>query len=97
MVDGIDVKDWELSSLRKNISITTQDVFLFSDTVYGNISYGNINLTEDEVKYFASLSLVNFADKLSNGYNTIIGERGVGISGGQKQRICFSSSSCNET
>ena len=89
-VDGCDVKQWKLHQLRAGIGTATQDVFLFSDTVEGNIAFGNQDLTLDEVKDFARRAdAAEFVDKLPEGYDTIIGERGVGLSGGQRQRIAL--------
>nr|AHF25082.1 ABC transporter ATP-binding protein [uncultured bacterium Contig52] len=89
-VDDCDVKCWKLDELRGGIGTATQDVFLFSDTVEGNIAFGDQNLTLDEVKDFARRAdAAEFADKLPEGYDTIIGERGVGLSGGQRQRIAL--------
>ena len=89
-VDGCDVKRWRLRELRGGIGTATQDVFLFSDTVEGNIAFGAQDLTLDEVKDFARRAdAAEFADKLPEGYDTIIGERGVGLSGGQRQRIAL--------
>ena len=90
LVDGVNVKDWKLQQLRGGIGTATQDVFLFSDTVDGNIAFGNQNLSEDEVKDFARRAAAgDFIEKLADGYETIIGERGVGLSGGQRQRIAL--------
>ena len=89
-VDGCNVKQWKLNELRGGIGTATQDVFLFSDTVEGNIAFGDQDLTLDEVKDFARRAdAAEFADKLPEGYDTIIGERGVGLSGGQRQRIAL--------
>ena len=89
-VDGCDVKKWKLDELRGGIGTATQDVFLFSDTVEGNIAFGNQDLSLDEVKDFARRAdAAEFAEKLPEGYDTIIGERGVGLSGGQRQRIAL--------
>ena len=89
-VDGCDVKKWKLNELRDGIGTATQDVFLFSDTVEGNIAFGNQELTLEEVKDFARRAdAAEFAEKLPEGYDTIIGERGVGLSGGQRQRIAL--------
>ena len=89
-VDGSDVRQWKLSDLRGGIGTATQDVFLFSDTVEGNIAFGDQNLTLEEVKDFARRAdAAEFAEKLPEGYDTIIGERGVGLSGGQRQRIAL--------
>ena len=90
LVDGANVKDWKLQQLRGGIGTATQDVFLFSDSVDGNIAFGNQNLSEDEVKDFARRAAAgDVIEKLADGYETIIGERGVGLSGGQRQRIAL--------
>ena len=89
LVDDVDVKKWDLHSLRKNIGMATQDVFLFSDTVEGNIAYGAPDISLEEVQSFANTSAAQFINDLSEGYDTIIGERGVGLSGGQRQRIAL--------
>ncbi|MBQ6232686.1 MAG: ABC transporter ATP-binding protein [Clostridia bacterium] len=89
-VDGCDVRQWKLHQLRGGIGTATQDVFLFSDTVEGNVAFGNQDLTMDEVKDFARRAdAAEFIDRLPEGYDTIIGERGVGLSGGQRQRIAL--------
>lgn len=89
-VDGCDVKNWKLQQLRRHLGIATQDVFLFSDTVDGNIAFGNQALTEAQVHEYARIADADeFISKLSEGYDTLIGERGVGLSGGQKQRIAL--------
>ncbi len=89
-VDGCDVKQWKLSQLRGGIGTATQDVFLFSDTVEGNVAFGNQELSLDEVRDFSRRAdAAEFIDKLPEGYDTIIGERGVGLSGGQRQRIAL--------
>ena len=90
LVDGCDVRKWKLQELRGGIGTATQDVFLFSDTVEGNIAFGDQALTLDEVKDFARRAdAAEFIDRLPEGYDTIIGERGVGLSGGQRQRIAL--------
>lgn len=88
-IDGVAVNLYDVRQLRSSIGIATQDVFLFSDTLDGNIAYGNTKLSEEEVKRFAKIADVDFAEKLTDGYDTIIGERGTGLSGGQKQRIAL--------
>lgn len=88
-VDGLDINRLDLQSLRKGIGIASQDVFLFSETVDGNIAYGDSDLSEEEVARFAKAASVDFISKLSQGFDTIIGERGTGLSGGQKQRIAL--------
>ena len=90
-VDGVDVRMLKLDQLRGNIGVATQDVFLFSDTIDGNISYGDTEMPEEDVVKVAELADADgFVRKLSDGYDTIVGERGVGLSGGQKQRISLS-------
>ncbi len=87
-VDGVDVRMLKLDQLRRNVGVATQDVFLFSDTIDGNISYGDSDMPEEDVVKVAGLADADgFIRKLSDGYDTIVGERGVGLSGGQKQRI----------
>lgn len=88
LVDGINIKNWDLHDLRDNIGMAMQDVFLFSDTIEGNIAYGKPDCTFEEVKEAAVMSDANlFIKAMPDGYQTIVGERGVGLSGGQKQRI----------
>lgn len=88
LVDGINVKDLDLYDLRDNIGMAMQDVFLFSDTIEGNIAYAKPDCPFEEVKHAAIMADANhFIQNLSDGYDTIVGERGVGLSGGQKQRI----------
>ncbi len=88
LVDGINVKDYDLYDLRDNIGMAMQDVFLFSDTIEGNIAYGKPDCPFEEVKHAAVMADANhFIQELPDGYDTIVGERGVGLSGGQKQRI----------
>jgi len=88
-IDGVDIKKWDLNALRSSIGMTTQETFLFSDTVDGNIAYGNPDMAEEDVQKFAEISAAQFIDSMPEGYDTIIGERGVGLSGGQKQRIAL--------
>lgn len=88
LVDGINVKDLDLYDLRDNIGMAMQDVFLFSDTIEGNIAYGRSGCSFEEVKKAAKMADANlFIQNMPEGYDTIVGERGVGLSGGQKQRI----------
>lgn len=88
-VDDVPVGMYDLKDLRSAIGIATQDVFLFSDSVDGNIAYGDPDMTEEEVQRFAKIACVDFAAKLPDGFDTVIGERGTGLSGGQKQRIAL--------
>ena len=88
LVDGVNVKDWNLYDLRDNIGMAMQDIFLFNDTIEGNIAYGRPNCTFEEIHEAAVMADANhFIKAMPEGYNTIVGERGVGLSGGQKQRI----------
>ena len=88
LVDGINVKDLDLYDLRDNIGMAMQDVFLFSDTIEGNIAYGRPDCSFEQVKRAAKMADANlFIQEMPDGYDTIVGERGVGLSGGQKQRI----------
>lgn len=87
-IDGQDIKSFTLKSLRRNIGIVQQDVYLFSGTVYENIAYGRPGATEEEVMDAAKKAGAHeFIMGLKDGYNTYVGERGVKLSGGQKQRI----------
>ncbi len=88
LVDGIPVQNMKLQQLRRNIGLATQDVLLYSDTIDGNIAYGDSHISQDEVVKFARYSAASdFIARMPEGYDTIVGERGVGLSGGQKQRI----------
>lgn len=88
LVDGVNICDLKLHQLRKNIGLATQDVLLYSDTIDGNIAYGDSHIKQEEVVKFARYSEASdFIAKMPEGYDTIVGERGVGLSGGQKQRI----------
>lgn len=87
-IDGIDIRDVKLSSLRENIGIVQQDVFLFSGTIKENIAYGNLNASDEDIINAAKAANAHdFIMELKDGYDTYIGERGVKLSGGQKQRI----------
>ena len=87
-IDGQNIKDVSLSSLRKNLSLVSQDIILFDDTIKNNIAYANPTATDDEIMKACEFAASDqFINKLPNGYNTKIGENGVRLSGGQKQRI----------
>ncbi|QCX34450.1 ABC transporter ATP-binding protein [Caloramator sp. E03] len=87
-IDGIDIKDIKIKSLRQNIGIVQQDVFLFAGTIRDNIAYGKLNATEEEIIWAAKAANAHeFIMELEDDYDTYIGERGVKLSGGQKQRI----------
>ena len=90
LIDGVDVRKYDLQHLRRNIGIALQDVFLFSDTAEANIAYGVPDASEEEVKKAAvDADADSFVSKLPEGYDTIVGERGMGLSGGQKQRLAL--------
>ncbi len=87
-IDDIPIKNLDIKVLRQNIGMAMQDIFLFSDTIEGNIAYGSPTSTLDEVKKIATVAEAHkFIMEMPDGYDTIIGERGVGLSGGQRQRI----------
>lgn len=88
LVDDIPVEDMKLRQLRSNIGLATQDVLLYSDSIDGNIAFGDSHITPEQVVKFARYSAASdFIARMPEGYDTIVGERGVGLSGGQKQRI----------
>ncbi len=89
-IDGIDIRDMTLSSLRRNIGIVQQDIFLFSDSVKSNIAYGRPEASDREIEKAAALAEADrFIEHLPQKYDTPLGERGVKLSGGQKQRIAI--------
>ena len=89
-IDGIDIRDYEIKSLRKAIGIVPQETFLFSGTILSNIKYSRRDATFEEIVEAAKQANAHeFIENLSDGYNTEIGERGVKLSGGQKQRIAI--------
>lgn len=88
LVDRTNVRELDLSCLRANIGIAMQDVFLFSDTIEGNIAYADPDASFERVKEVAEIANADeFIKEMPEGYDTIVGERGIGLSGGQKQRI----------
>jgi ATP-binding cassette subfamily B protein len=90
LIDGIDSRELNLAELRASVGIIFQDTFLFSTTIAENIAYGKPNATRDEIERSARAAQAHdFISELDNGYDTIIGERGVSLSGGQKQRIAI--------
>ena len=92
-IDGIDIKEYNLEFLRKNMAIVPQETFLFSETILNNIKFSNENASFEEIKEASKLACANeFIEGLELGYNTEIGERGLGLSGGQKQRIAIARS-----
>ncbi|PZG40454.1 ABC transporter ATP-binding protein [Listeria ivanovii] len=89
-IDGENIKDVTLPSLRAQIGVVQQDVFLFSGTVRENISYGKLDATDEEINHVVKLAhLSKVVDEMPDGLDTIIGERGVKLSGGQKQRLAI--------
>jgi len=89
-IDGVDVRDWNLESLRQQISIIEQDIFLFSRTIAENIAFGHPNATRDEIEEAARAAQAHrFITSFKDGYDTMVGERGVTLSGGQRQRIAL--------
>lgn len=88
LIDGIDTSSVTLNSLRKNIGIVQQDVYLFNSSIKDNILYGRLDATDqDVIKAAKQANIHDYIMSLPNGYNTVIGERGVKLSGGQKQRL----------
>lgn len=90
-IDGVNVKDIQMKSLREQIGIVTQDSILFNDTIYNNIAFGVADqVTEEEVIRAAKIANAHeFIEQCSEGYQTQIGDNGVKLSGGQKQRLCI--------
>ena len=87
-IDGQSIHLCNINSLRKNISLVSQDTTLFDDTIKSNISYANSEASESEIKEAANLSFANeFIEKLTNKYETLIGDNGIRLSGGEKQRL----------
>lgn len=89
LIDGIDARDWPLATLRSQVCIVAQDTFLFSDTIGGNIGFGaGEQHDEHYIRRMAAIAGADgFINSMPQGYNTVVGERGVGLSGGQKQRL----------
>jgi ATP-binding cassette subfamily B multidrug efflux pump len=90
LLDGVDLREWDLKSLRENFAVVLQDVFLFSGSIEGNIRLGRTDITEDRVKWAAQeVSAEPFINRLHGGYQAEVKERGAGLSVGQKQLISF--------
>jgi ATP-binding cassette subfamily B protein len=88
LIDGKDIRSVTLDSLRENIGVVQQDVYLFSGSIRENIAYGKTDATDEEIRAAAKLAGADgFIEALPNGYDTYVGERGIKLSGGQKQRI----------
>ena len=90
LIGGINVKDFTLKDLRSKIAMVSQHTFLFNDTVYNNIHYGNLNATKEDVENAAKTAFAyNFINKLPNKFDSIVGESGFALSGGERQRIAI--------
>ena len=90
LIDGVDVRQWNLDALRRQISIIEQDIFLFSKTIKENIAFGKQDATDEEVRAAAKAAQADeFIETFNEGYATILGERGVTLSGGQRQRLAL--------
>ena len=88
LLDGVDVRYRRLEDIHRSVAIATQEVFLFSDTVDGNIAFSDTSMSEESVREYARLAAADsFIRQMPEGYETIVGERGVGLSGGQRQRV----------
>ena len=87
LVDGIPLQQMDLYTLRSNMSVVPEDTFLFSETIRENIRFGNKQATDEEIEAAAKIACCDFIDELEDGFDTLVGERGIGLSGGQKQRI----------
>lgn len=97
-LDGKDIKDISVRSLRENLSIVLQDVFLFNGSIYENIAYGNSSATKEQVLEASRIAKADdFIKLMPDGYETLIGERGVRLSGGQKQRIAIARAILKDT
>ena len=89
-IDGIDIREITLTSLRNQVALVSQDVVLFNDTIAQNIGYGRANVTREELVAGAEAAdLMEFVESLPNGFDTVVGDRGVRVSGGQRQRIAI--------
>jgi len=90
LIDGVDVREWNLNALRSQISRIEQDIFLFSRTLAENIAFGAPNATQEEIEQAAKEAQAhNFILSFNKGYETTVGDRGVTLSGGQRQRIAL--------
>jgi ATP-binding cassette subfamily B protein len=90
LIDGIDVRDWNLQSLRSQISIIEQDIFLYSRSIADNIAFGKPDATREQIIDVAQKAQAHeFIESFPDGYDTVIGQRGVTLSGGQRQRLAI--------
>ena len=88
-IDGVDIRDVSLASLRAQIGMVSQDIVLFDDTFWQNIRYGNLDATDAQIVEARAAYAHDFIIHTPNGYETVIGERGIRLSGGEKQRIAI--------
>jgi ATP-binding cassette subfamily B protein len=90
LIDGVDIRKVKLDSLRRQVGIVHQDIYIFPDTIRNNIAYGKPDATQEEVERAAKLAMLHdFIASLPQGYDTAVGERGVTLSGGQRQRLAI--------
>ncbi len=90
LLDGIDIREYKMESLRSLMSFVTQETFLFNDTIFNNITLGRPDATEEEVMEAAKIANAHdFIMQTEDGYQTITGDRGIRLSGGQRQRLCI--------
>lgn len=90
LIDGVDVRDFDMTSLRRKMAVVSQDTFIFNTSVWQNIAYGSPSATEEEIRQVARLAnALEFIEEMPEGFNTVLGDRGVRLSGGQRQRIAI--------
>lgn len=87
LINGKNYLDFNIKDLREKVGYVTQSSFLFSDTIYNNIRYGNIDISKKQAEKYANIACCDYIKNMPEGINTIIGEKGVGLSGGEKQRL----------
>ena len=87
LIGGKNYLEYDIQEIRQRIGYVTQNPFLFSDSIYNNICYGAIDTTKEEALEYARIACCDYIDRLPDGLDTVIGERGVGLSGGEKQRL----------
>ena len=86
-INNINIDEYKISSIRDKIAYVAQTPFLFSDSIKNNVNFGNLDLTDDEIKFYLKLAKADYVEKLESGIETIIGENGISLSGGEKQRL----------
>ena len=88
LIDGYDIRDVQMRSLREQIGIVPQETSLFSGTIRSNIAYGKLDATQEEIEQAArAANAHDFISRMPNGYDTLVGERGIKLSGGERQRV----------